>query len=44
VPIVLTGNPTAGGTLNKTTISGNDGRYQVTDLPAGTYQIQAGTP
>jgi hypothetical protein len=44
VNIQLTGTSNLGQPITRSTITGSDGRYQVTDLPAGTYQIQAGTP
>jgi hypothetical protein len=44
IPINLTGTSLQGQTVNRSVNTGADGRYQITDLPAGSYQIQAGTP
>jgi hypothetical protein len=42
VPITLSGTSTQGAPVTKTITTGGDGRYQITDLPAGSYQIEAG--
>jgi Domain of unknown function (DUF2341)/Concanavalin A-like lectin/glucanases superfamily/Fibronectin type III domain/SdrD B-like domain/Calx-beta domain/IPT/TIG domain len=44
VPINLTGTSTTGTAINRTTVTGGDGRYQFTDLPGGGFQINAGNP
>jgi hypothetical protein len=44
VNLKLTGTSNLGQSIIRTTTTGNDGRYQITDLPSGSYQIQAGTP
>jgi hypothetical protein len=44
IPIRLTGTSTSGAAIDIPIITGGDGRYQITDLPGGTFQIKAGNP
>src|SRR5690606_1793945 len=37
--ITLSGTPSTGGSINRSTLTADDGSYSFDDLPAGTYQV-----